>query len=178
MNTWKLVKKEVLHKDFWNSVNRNTYELPNGKLVKEYIVLECRPVAMIFAVTQTQKIILIKEYKPGSEKVVTRLPAGYIEDNEAAEHAAKRELMEETGHKAKEFKKLGSIYNASGKMSARVHCFIALDAEKVEEQHLDEQEDIEILQASFEEALALIDNGTIDSADSVSFIQMGIRNVR
>ncbi len=178
MKTWKLVKKEVLHSDHWNDVERTTFELPKGELVKDYIIINCRAVVMAFALTKGKKLILVREYKPGANKIVTQLPAGYIDDNETLEQAAVRELAEETGYAAPKIEKIGKIFNANGKMTANVTCFIALDAKKEKEQHLDEHEEIEILTVSLEEAEKMVLNGTIDSADSAAFILMGIAKLR
>ncbi len=178
MNNWKLLKTEVLHKDFWNTVNKNTYELPNGKQIKDYIMLHNRPVAMIFAITNEQKIVLIKEYKPGSGKVVTQLPAGYVDDKETPEEAAKRELAEETGHTAKKFVKLGTLFSSSGKMTATVTCFMAEHAKKEQAQKLDEHEEVDVFTASLDEAQKMVETGIIDSGDSAAFILMGINKLK
>lgn len=175
---WKLIKKEVLHKDYWNSVNRNTYQLPNGKQVKDYIILDCRPVVMVFAITGDRKLVLIREYKPGSDKIVTQLPAGYIDDDETSEQAAPRELSEETVYVAKQFVKLGKIANNNGKTTAKVTGYLAENARKEKEQKLDEHEEIEIFTVTLEEAERMIGDGTIDSADSVAFILMAINKLK
>jgi ADP-ribose pyrophosphatase len=51
------------------------------------------------ALTKDNKVILEKTFRPGTEKILLDMPAGYVDGNETPEEAAARELLEETGMK-------------------------------------------------------------------------------
>lgn len=178
MDKWKLIKKEVLHKDYWNSVVKNTYLMSNRKINKDYVILDCRPVITVCAITNDNKVILIREYKQGIERFMMQLPAGYVDDNEDLEEAAKRELEEETGFTAEKFVKLGTLHSAAGKAKMINHGFLAVNAKKEKEQKLDENENVEIILVELRKALKMIEEGSLSTTESVAFILMSVNKLK
>ncbi len=67
-----------------------------------------------------------------------------MEDDEDPREGAKRELLEETGYSASTLIQVGQLYPNPALQTNTLHCFLALDAEKVGEQNLDAGEDIEV----------------------------------
>ncbi len=178
MREWNLIKKEVLHKDYWNSVVKNTYLMSNGKINKDYVILDCRPVVTVCAITRNKKVVLIREYKQGIESFMMQLPAGYVDDNEDLEEAAKRELEEETGFTAEKFVKLGTLHSAAGKAKMINHGFLAVNAKKEKEQKLDENEHVEVMPIELSKALKMIEEGSLSASESVAFILMAANKLK
>jgi ADP-ribose pyrophosphatase len=112
--------------------------------------------AVIIA-TVGKRLVILKQQQPGSDWYYD-LPSGRMDKaGESPKKAAARELLEETGLKAKELV-LWKTYHPSGKVVQNVFFFIARDCKQVAPQQLDGGEKIEISTASFDEFLALSDH--------------------
>lgn len=70
--------------------------MPNG-LTEVFFIDEGKDSVQIFAITQDKNVILVKQFRAGTEKEELELPGGGLEPNENIELAAKRELKEESG---------------------------------------------------------------------------------
>jgi ADP-ribose pyrophosphatase len=85
---------------------------------------------VIVAVTLTNQILLVRQFRPAVGTVTLELPAGHIDPGETPEQAARRELIEETGHTAKTFKLLANLSPSVARFTNRMWCFFAGDAER------------------------------------------------
>jgi len=79
---------------------------------------------------------------------------------------AKRELLEETGARAGEWKELFSFYSTPGFSNEEMHVFLALDLE-FQEQDLDEDEFVEVQRVPFQKALEMVWAGDINDAKTI-----------
>ena len=153
------------------SVKRYSCLLNNGKTItRERIIKNGKDgsASIILPITKEENVILVVQprvFKPST--VGVEIPAGYIEENEEASVSASRELEEETGYRAKEMILLAKFFQDSGCSGAFNHCFLALDCEKVSEQHLDKDEFVKYFECTFDEALELIDLGYINGANPI-----------
>jgi ADP-ribose pyrophosphatase len=130
---------------------------------------------MVVAVTPDGKVIMERSYKHGPRRVATSLPAGYLEDGEAPIDAARRELREETGYEADEWKSLGSFTVDGNYGVSTEHAFLALGARQVRESggpgH-DDLEEIELLTLPLDEAVALIEQGEVVQLSSAAALAL------
>ena len=84
--------------------------------------------ARALALTDSNELIFIREYRGAAEKYVLRIPTGVIEDGEDPKNAARRELEEETGFVPKEIESLGVLESTSGYYrGTSIHLFFAAD---------------------------------------------------
>src|SRR3989344_9263769 len=112
---------------------------------EEFILFQEKDFAMVFAITSDQKVIVVRQYRPGCNDVIRELPAGGVEENENPENAVKRELIQETGYTTNEIRRLGPVlYSSTSNATTQGHPFLAINCEKTEEQSLDQNEDIDI----------------------------------
>ena len=95
-----------------------------------YYSIEALDYVSVLAMTPDQKVILVKQYRPAVEAVVTELPSGHVEKNESPEESARRELLEETGYRASTMECLGSLWPDTGRMSNRIWYFFAPDVSR------------------------------------------------
>lgn len=107
---------------------------------------------VVIPVTEDGKILLIEEEQPRKEKFVGTV-GGRIDKGEDPLEAAKRELLEETGYVANEWKLLSSHQPVS-KMDWAIYTFAALGCKKIAEQTLDGAEKIKVLELSFDDFAA------------------------
>ncbi|WP_339146573.1 MULTISPECIES: NUDIX hydrolase [unclassified Sutcliffiella] len=146
-------------------------ELPNGKTSKREIIKHPGAVAVI-AVTADNKIVMVRQYRKAMERALVEIPAGKLEKGEEPVVTAKRELQEETGYTCEELEPLISFYTSPGFADELVHLFIAKGLRKdSEEHHLDEDEFVDLLEVSLEEAMDLIEKKEIYDAKTAYAVQ-------
>lgn len=133
---------------------------PNGRKSRQSWI-DHKPCIAVVPVTDAGKLILIRQYRHATRQVITEIPAGVIDNaEESAEACAQRELAEEIGFQAKRLDKLFEGYLIPGYGNEYMTFFLARDLFRL---HLppDEDEFIETLTVSFEEAAAMIKTGQI-----------------
>ncbi|MGE6629440.1 NUDIX hydrolase [Bacillus sp. NPDC077027] len=146
-------------------------ELPNGKSGKRELIKHPGAVAVI-ARTADKKIILVKQYRKALERAIVEIPAGKLEPGEEPQHTALRELEEETGYTTNHLEKLTAFYTSPGFADEIVHVYEANQLLPLEEKReLDEDEFVEVMEVSLEEALRLVEKQHIYDAKTVYAIQ-------
>lgn len=118
-------------------------ELKGGKLLDANI-FEFRSWGNVVALTPENEVVLIRQYRHGVQDVLWEIPGGIVDDGEDPMEGVKRELLEETGYTAKEFVQVAKLYPNPALQTNSMYCFLALGAEKVDGQSLDDGEDIEV----------------------------------
>ena len=136
---WKILESSYFRPRF----RLDKCELSNGNFLNA-TVLELSTWVNILALTENREVVLIKQYRHGVQDVLWEIPGGVVNDDEDPLGGAKRELLEETGYTASDFIQVGKIYPNPSFQTNSMYCFIALNAEEVARQHLDEGEDIEV----------------------------------
>ncbi|MCP1125014.1 ADP-ribose pyrophosphatase [Bacillus sp. AFS018417] len=145
--------------------------LPNGETSKREIVKHPGAVAII-AITDDEKIVLVEQYRKAMEKALVEIPAGKLEQGEQPEATAIRELEEETGYICDNMKLITSFYTSPGFADEIVYVYEATGLKKKEDKaDLDEDEFVELMEVSLEEALQLIKEQRIHDAKTMFAIQ-------
>lgn len=106
----------------------------------------------VAALTPSNTLLFVKQYRFGIEKDLLEFPAGLIETDEPPHITALRELEEETGYKANHIQSLGTFYLSPGYSNEIIHLFYAEDLIKTQ-QNLDPFESLEVIELPFEEAI-------------------------
>ena len=146
-------------------------ELPNGKTSKREIVKHPGAVAII-AMTDDEKIVMVRQYRKPLERTLVEIPAGKLEKGEEPSETARRELEEETGYVCETLTPLLSFYTSPGFADELVHLFIAGKLSKKEDAApLDEDEFVDILEITLEEAVTLLEEKQIYDAKTAYAVQ-------
>lgn len=140
-------------------------ELPNGKTATREIVRHKGAVG-ILAITEENKIILVKQYRKALEQMIIEIPAGKLEINENPEACAIRELKEETGYTASNINFIHKFYTSPGFANELIYLYEARNLIKGEAKP-DEDEFVEILELSLAEVDFLITSGQIVDAKTL-----------
>ena len=111
-------------KIFW--VTEDDAVDPSGFEIKRAIVQHPGS-AVMMAVDAKKRILLVRQYRLPARQYLWELPAGRLDEGESPLQAAKRELTEETGYKARTWKKLASFYPSPGFLSERMTIYLATD---------------------------------------------------
>ncbi|PKG21882.1 NUDIX hydrolase [Niallia nealsonii] len=153
------------------SVQVDEVELPNGKTSTRELVKHPGAVAVI-AVTDEGKIVLVEQYRKPLEKEIVEIPAGKLEKGENPEVCAKRELEEETGYGCDSIELVSSFYTSPGFADEIIHIYVAKGLKKLEDAAgLDEDEFVNLMEVTLEEALEFIKNQRIYDAKTIYAIQ-------
>jgi ADP-ribose pyrophosphatase len=83
--------------------------------------------AVVLPVDERGRVLLVRQFRLPAEKYLWELPAGRIDPGEKPLAAAKRELAEETGYRARKWKKLAGFYASPGFLTEKLHLYAAVD---------------------------------------------------
>jgi ADP-ribose pyrophosphatase len=143
-------------------------ELPGGTIIPNYYVRESRGFVVIFATTQDGRVVLVRQYRYGTDAIHVELPAGMIDGDEDPRDAAIRELAEETGYVAPGVELAAAYRPEPVRSNAYAYLYIARGAAFVREPQLDPSEVLEVELATLDEFRAMLKNGTIDGGASIA----------
>jgi ADP-ribose pyrophosphatase len=96
--------------------------------------------AVMMAVDEKNRVLLVRQYRLPAGQYMWELPAGKIDDGETAIKAAKRELIEETGVRAKKWKKLATYYPSPGFVQEKMTVFLATDLTEGESEPMEDEQ--------------------------------------
>lgn len=143
---WQILDSRYLVSRPWLTARRDTVLNPgNGVVNDEYYVLEYPKWVNIIAITDDDRFVLVRQYRHGLGIIARELCAGVVEQGEEPLEAARRELLEETGYGGGEWRELMTIGQNPGTCNNLTHCFLARGVKRVDSQHLDATEDIEVV---------------------------------
>jgi|SRR5689334_4236590 len=161
----KLISSKELFRSsiFW--VTEDDAIDPGGFEIKRAIV-QHRGSAVMMAVDAKGRILLVRQYRLPARQDLWELPAGRLDEGETALQAAKRELTEETGYRARTWKKLASFYPSPGFLAEKMTIFLATDLKEGDATPM-EDERIETHWFTAREVDAWISSGRIQDAKTM-----------
>jgi ADP-ribose pyrophosphatase len=153
------------------SLQVDEVSLPNGKTSKRELVKHPGAVAVL-ALTDENKIVMVAQYRKALEKETIELPAGKLEKGELPIVCAERELEEETGYECEGLELLYSFYTAPGFTDEIIHLYLAKGLKKKENPAgLDEDEFVDLIEMTLEEAYQAIKEEKICDAKTIFAVQ-------
>ena len=170
-----LTKESILVKKPWFEVYSESVRLPDGEVVPEYYGIEMPQYTAVFAVTENQKIMVLRCYRHAIGEVTLTMPGGMIEEEESPLEGIQREFLEETGYIAKEWKQLGTFIGNSTRGCGTYHLFFATGAKSVQKPDSGDLEEFELLLWTPEEVEKAIDDKKVQSLGVLSMLLSGLR---
>jgi ADP-ribose pyrophosphatase len=139
--------------------------LPDGQIQKREVIRHQGAVALI-ALDEQQNVLLVRQFRSGTQRVMLEIPAGLLEPGESPEACAIRELQEETGYKPERLEHLGGFYPTPGYTTEYIHLYLASDLREAKLAG-DADEFIEVERLPLTQALAMIERGDISDAKTL-----------
>ena len=136
---------------------------PRTREVGEFYTIETNDWVNIIPLTEDENVVMIKQYRHGSQDITLEIPGGLVDD-EGHKEAALRELKEETGYGGEDIQYLGAVNPNPAIFNNLCHTYLVKNAKKVAETNFDPDEDIEVALVPLKKILPLIEDGTITHA--------------
>lgn len=123
----------------------------------------------VVAVTASLEVVLVEQYRPSLDAPLLEIPAGMRDvPGEEPLVTARRELAEEAGLEADEWERIGSCIGSAAVSNSKVEIFLATDLRDVpREPHGPEEESMVIHMVPFDEALTMVETGSIQDAKTI-----------
>ena len=175
MRPWRtLARRVLLSRPPWMEVAEERIALPDGREIDAYLSIRTRDFAAIVAVTERDEVVLIRSYKHGARTISLAVPAGYVEADEDPLAAAKRELLEETGHEAREWTLLGRFVVDGNYGVATENIFLARNARRIAEPASGDLEEMEIVLVPVRHAMSLVSHGDVAQLSSAAALGLAV----
>lgn len=117
---------------------------PRTNNVHTFYVLESPDWMNVIPLTPEGNVVLIHQFRHGTEEVTIEVPGGLVDPGEAPIDTASRELMEETGYAAEEVIPIGKVTPNPAFLDNHCYSFLARGAKKVAEPQFEGSEDIAV----------------------------------
>jgi len=122
----KLISSKLKYKNSPFSVTEDHAVDPSGFEIKRGIVQHAGS-AVMMGVDDRKRILLVRQYRLPARSYLWELPAGRLDPGETPWQAAKREMVEETGYRAKKWTKLVTFYPSPGYVAEKMTIFLATE---------------------------------------------------
>ena len=134
---WPVVSTAELVRGRLVTVRTDKVRMPDDELAERDVVIHPGAVAVL-ALDDAQQVLLIRQYRHPVGRLLWEIPAGLRDvSGEPPWATAQRELLEEAGYRARDWRVLADYYTSPGFSTERLHVFLARDLEFVPENERD-----------------------------------------
>lgn len=161
----KLVSSNELLKTKIFSVTEDHAVEPGGFEIQRAIIKHPGS-AVMMPVDEKGRILLVRQYRLPTQQFLWEIPAGRIDEGETPLKAAKRELEEETGYKAKKWTRLAAYYPSPGFLGEKMTVFLAEELKAGSAKPMDDER-IEVRWYKAKELDELITSGKIEDGKTL-----------
>ncbi|MDR2889254.1 MAG: NUDIX hydrolase [Lachnospiraceae bacterium] len=169
MSEFKRLDRELIHKGAIVDFYCDTIQVPNGNIAK-WDFIKHQGAAAVLPVREDGKLIMVRQYRNALERETLELPAGGLNHpDEPTIEAAQRELAEETGYQADKLELLITICTTVAFCNEKIDIYLATGL-SAGDQHLDEDEFINVEVYTVDELCTMIYSGQIQDAKTVAAI--------
>ena len=160
----KIVSSEIVYNGPIFNIRKYNVQALNGPATRD--VLEHNGAVIIIAITPEGKILMERQFRMPFNCELMELPAGKIDKDEEPEHAALRELAEETGYRAGSIKRLMTYYPTCGYSTEILHIYVCRDLIPGDT-NLDPGESVDVIEYNPDELYELVMNNEIKDSKTI-----------
>ncbi len=177
VQAWRVVASKTVLRDRWIDVRADDCRTPGGQTIAPYYVLAYPDWVNVVALTDAGLLVLVEQYRHAAGSAVVELPGGAVDAADASLlAAAQRELLEETGYAAAEWRQVSSLYPNPATQTNRVHTFLANGAHPVRPPALEAgEEGMAVRCLPLDEVLAGLPSGLLGQAMHVAGLLLALR---
>ena len=152
------------------SLRVDTVSLPGGGQVFREVV-EHKAAVVLVPIDAEGNVVLVRQYRYPVGRALLEAPAGVVEDGEAPDECAQRELQEETGYASRDLRALGSFWTTPGFCSELMYAYLAKDLVP-SSLPADYDENIQIVRVPLSGIPGMIRTGEIQDAKTIAALLM------
>jgi len=179
MSRWKVLKSTELFSSGFFRLRTDECELPDGRVMPRYYVMDFPDWVNVIAVTSDRQMILVSQYRHAAGEVFLEVPGGSLDSRgEDPQAAGARELLEETGYRPSEMIDCGPHFPNPALNSNRMHTYLALGCELVSEPNLDPFEDLKVVILPVAEAYEKWTNGEFTHSIIAASFGRAVKHLR
>lgn len=160
----KVVKSESVFNGKLLHVQSELVRFRDGSEATREIVEHAGAVAIV--PIENDMVYLVRQYRSAAKRITLEIPAGTLKPGEKPRETAEREIEEEIGYRASKWTALWDAYVSPGYSTEKMFFFLAEDLRKTE-QHLDVDEEIEVVPVQVSEIPERIKRGDISDIKSL-----------
>ncbi|HET6274404.1 MAG TPA: NUDIX hydrolase [Candidatus Cybelea sp.] len=175
---WRLRASRYVIDSPYMRLRMDEVELPNGTIVPNYYVRESRGYSVVFALTPDDQVVLVRQYRYGSDAIHLELPAGLLNEGEDPRECALRELAEETGYEVERCDPVGEFLHEPVRSNARAYVYAASGARIAGAPNLDPTEHLTVELAPLARFRAMLADGRIDAGGSIAAGYLALDKLR
>ena len=165
---WKKLDTKLVEDCRIFKVTSVTFEHESRKSSGDFFVLDTPDWCHVIAITADRRVIMVKQFRFGTESLSWEVPGGLMEPGENALEAAQRELKEETGYEGTHAELIAAISPNPAIQNNMCHFVLVRDAELRHELDWDEHEEILTDAIPFDEAIEWARSGKIFHSLSIN----------
>jgi ADP-ribose pyrophosphatase len=168
---WQVLdSREVFQAPPYIRIFRQRVRVSDGRLVDDYHQVQMMDFVLVVASTPDGRILMERQYKHGIGDVTLVVPAGTLSPGEDPLAAAQRELLEETGYTAEDWRSLGSFVSHANYGCSKAYVFAAQQARAVAVPKSGDLEEMEILLLRPDELYEAVRAGQVRSLSAAAAI--------
>ena len=163
IRAWEILNRNTLHDFKLMQIEAKEVRSPRTGNTSDVLAIHFPAWVVVLAITGAQEVVMVRQYRHGSEKIHLELPGGLVDPKDPSPLVtARRELLEETGYGSRYCRIVGECYPQPAILSNKCFVCLAMDAEYLGEPVLDEGEDLEVVKIPLTRVISEIRDNKID----------------
>lgn len=161
LRPWRPLRRETVGSYRVFDVQRVEFEDGEGRSRGDAFVFGVPDWCNVVALTPDDQVVLVWQYRFGSDAMSLEIPGGVVDPGEAPDQAARRELREETGYEAERWEPLLVVQPNPALQNNRCHTYLARGARPTGATRFDAQEELETVLVAAHRIPDLLDGGQV-----------------